>query len=91
MGNKTIPASDLPQISGVIKDVVNMGLWFLYEIHCDFNEDAKYALSTDKGEYLLDKEGNALSAVPKGEKIEYINKITFTGIPAAPTVNMPSI
>lgn len=46
MGNKTIPASDLPQISGVIKDVVNMGLWFLYEIHCDFNEDAKYALST---------------------------------------------
>lgn len=91
MENKTIPASELPQISGVIKDVVNMGLWFLYEIRCDFNEDAKYALSTDKGEYLLDKEGNALSAVPKGEKIEYINKITFTGIPAAPTVNMPSI
>lgn len=91
MENKTIPASELPKISGLIKDVVNMGLWFLYEIHCDFNKDAKYALSTDKGEYLLDNDGNVLSAVPKGEKIEYINKITFTGIPTAPTVNMPLI
>lgn len=91
MENRTIPASELPQISGLIKDVVNMGLWFLYEIRCEFNENAKYALSTDKGEYLLDSEGNPISLVPKGEKIEYVSKITFTGIPAAPTVNMPSI
>lgn len=91
MENKKIPASDLPQISGLIKDVVNMGLWFLYSIRCASNEKAKYALATDKGEYLLDSEGNALSIVPKGEQIEYISKITFTGIPDAPTVNIPSI
>ena len=91
MGNKTIPASELPQISGVIKDVVNMGLWFLYEIRCSFNEDAKYALSTDKNDYLLDKDGNVLSPLPKENEIDYINKITFTGIPSAPTINMPSI
>lgn len=91
MGNKTIPASDLPQISGLIKDVINMGLWFLYEIRCDFNKEAKYALSTDKNDFLLDKDGNVLSPLPKDSKIEYISKITFTGIPSAPTINMPSI
>jgi len=32
MGKRTIPASELPKISGVVKDVVNMGLWFLYAI-----------------------------------------------------------
>ena len=91
MENKTIPASELPQISGVIKDVVNMGLWFLYEIRCESNKNAKYALSTDKNEFLLDKDGNILSPLPKEDKIEYISKITFTRIPSVPTVNMPSI
>lgn len=91
MENKTIPASELPQISGVIKDVVNMGLWFLYEIRCESNKNAKYALSTDKNEFLLDKDGNILSPLPKEDKIEYISEITFTGIPSVPTVNMPSI
>ena len=91
MENKTIPASELPQISGVIKDVVNMGLWFLYEIRCESNKNAKYTLSTDKNEFLLDKDGNILSPLPKEDKIEYISKITFTGIPSVPTVNMPSI
>lgn len=91
MENKTISASELPQISGLIKDVINMGLWFLYEIHYPSDDNAKYALSTDKNEYLLDKDGNVLSPIPKDNKIEYLYKITFTGIPAAPTVNMPSI
>ena len=91
MKNREIPASELPKISGLIKDVVNMGLWFLYDIRCESNERAKYALSTDKGEFLLDSEGNAISIVPKGENIEYVSKITFTGIPAAPTVNIPTI
>lgn len=91
MENRKISASELPQISGLIKDVVNMGLWFLYDIRCKSNEKAKYALSTDKGEFLLDSEGNALSLVPKGENIEYLSKITFTGIPSAPAVNIPTI
>lgn len=90
MGDRIIPASELPQISGLIKDVVNMGLWFLY-IHCKSNPNAIYALATDKNEFLLDKDGNVLSPVPKDEVLEYLNKITFSGIPAAPTVNMPSI
>lgn len=91
MESRTIPASELPQISGLIKDVVNMGLWFLYDIHCKSNPNAKYALATDKNEFLLDKDGNVLSPVPKDEILEYLSKITFSGIPAAPTVNMPSI
>lgn len=91
MENKTIPASELPKISGLIKDVVNMGLWFLYEIHYSSNLNAKYALSTDKNDFLLDKDGNVLSPLPKDGNIEYISKITFTGIPSAPTINMPSI
>lgn len=52
MESRTIPASELPQISGLIKDVINMGLWFLYDIHCKSNPDAKYALATDKNEFL---------------------------------------
>lgn len=91
MENRKISASELPQISGLIKDVVNMGLWFLYGIRCKSNENAKYALATDKGEFLLDSEGNALSLVPKNEQIEYVSRITFTGIPEATTINMPSI
>ena len=80
MESRTIPASELPQISGLIKDVINMGLWFLYDIHCKSNPDAKYALATDKNEFLLDN-----------EVLEYLSKITFSGIPTAPTVNMPLI
>ena len=91
MENRTIPASELPQISGLIKDVVNMGLWFLYGIRYESNENAKYALATARNEYLLDKDGNILSPVPKDNDIEYLSKITFTGIPSAPTINMPSI
>lgn len=51
----------------------------------------KYALATDKNEFLLDKDGNVLSPVPKDEVLEYLSKITFSGIPTAPTVNMPLI
>lgn len=91
MENKTIPATDLPQVSGLIKDVVNMGLWFLYDIRCKSNPKAKYALATDKAEFLLDKDGNILSPVPRDEILEYTSKITFSGIPEAPKVNMPII
>lgn len=91
MENKTIPASELPQISGLIKDVINMGIWFLYEVRCKSNDAAIYLLSTDKNEFLLDKTGNILSPAPKDNSIEYLSKITFTGIPSAPTINMPSI
>ena len=65
MESRTIPASELPQISGLIKDVINMGLWFLYDIHCKSNPDAKYALATDKNEFLLDKVGMYFHQYPK--------------------------
>lgn len=91
MENKTMSASELPQISGLIKDVVNMGMWFLYGIRCESVPTAKYALATDKNEYLLDEEGSVISPSPKDGSVEYLSKITFTGIPTAPTVNMPLI
>lgn len=89
MEKRTIPASELPKISGVVKDVVNMGLWFLYDIKCESVPEARYSLSTDKGEVLLDNDGNVISPIPKGEVPEYKYMITFTGIPEAPAVNIP--
>ena len=91
MGSRTIPASELPKISGLVKDVVNMGLWFLYDIRCESVPNAKYSLATDKGEYLLDSEGDVISPVPRDKAPEYLGRITFSGIPAAPEVNIPSI
>lgn len=91
MDTKTLPATDLPKLSGTIKDAINFGLWFLYEISYAQNTDAKYSLSTSRGEFLLTQEGDVISPIPedvRGE-LKYNYKITFTGIPSAPVVNMP--
>ena len=92
MESKTLPATDLPKLSGMIKDAINFGLWFLYEISYARNPNAKYSLSTSRGEFLLTQEGDVISPIPEkaGDELKYDYKITFTGIPSAPVVNMPS-
>lgn len=45
-----------------------------------------------EGEFLLTQEGDVISPIPEkaGDELKYDYKITFTGIPSAPVVNMPS-
>lgn len=93
METKTLPANALPRLSGSVKDAINFGIWFLYEITYSQNLNAKYSLSTSRGEFLLTKEGDIISLIPEsvGDDFKYLAKINFTGIPAAPVVNMPSL
>jgi hypothetical protein len=89
MNNKKLNANELPELAGAIKDLVNWGKWNLYEIQCKSNINAKYALSNEEGEYLLDINGKPLTK-KKSEEIEYISMCKFDGIPMPPTINMPS-
>lgn len=93
MDQKTLPATDLPCLSGTIKDAINFGLWFLYEISYSQNLDAKYSLATSRGEFLLTQEGDIISPIPENvtKDLTYLFKITFSGIPSAPVVNMPAL
>lgn len=89
MNNKKLNVSELPELVGAIKDLVNYGKWNLYEIHCKSDINAKYALSNEEDEYLLDMNGKPL-AKKKPEEIEYISMRKFDGIPMPPTIKMPS-
>lgn len=92
MESKTLPASSLPLLSGTIKDAINFGIWFLYEIEYAKNPSAKYSLSTSKGEFLLTQEGDIIAQIlDNPEDVKHQSKITFSGIPSAPVVNMPSL
>ena len=93
MDQKNLPATDLPKLSGTVKDAINFGIWFLYEIRYSQNSNAKYSLATSRGEFLLTQEGDIISLMPEniGDDLQYISKITFSGIPSAPLVNMPSL
>lgn len=93
METRILPANALPRLSGSVKDAINFGIWFLYEITFSQNPNAKFSLSTSRGEFLLTKEGDIISPIPEkvGDDFKYISKITFTGIPTAPVINMPSL
>jgi hypothetical protein len=93
MDQKTLPATALPSLSGTIKDAINFGLWFLYEISYLPNSSAKYSLATSRGEFLLTQDGDIISPIPEDvtEDLKYLFKITFSGIPSAPVVNMPAL
>ena len=91
MNEITLPATDLPRLSGTVKDAINFGLWFLYEISYSQNSSAKYSLATSKGEFLLTQDGDIIAPIPKNisKELDYKSKITFSGITSAPVVNMP--
>ena len=86
---KKLNASEFPELIGVFKDLVNYGKWNLYEIHCKSNIDAKYALSNEEGEYIMDINGKPLGK-KKSEEIEYISICKFDGISMPPTISIPS-
>lgn len=90
MESKTLLASELPLLSGTIKDAINFGIWFLYEISDPHNPNANYSLSTSHGEFLLTHDGEVISMITEKAGIDYKYKVTFTGIPSAPVVNMPT-
>jgi hypothetical protein len=89
MSIKKLNASELPELIGVIKDLVNYGKWNLYEIHCKSNIDAKYALSNEEGEYIMDINGKPLGK-KKSDEIEYISMCKFDGMPMPPTIDISS-
>lgn len=82
-------ASDLPVLSGVIKDLINWGKWQLYKVTLVGNPDIQYSLQNENGEYLLDKDGNPISVVSVGMNgLNYIGKCSFDGIPMPPKINL---
>ena len=70
MNEITLPATDLPRLSGTVKDAINFGLWFLYEISYSQNSSAKYSLATSKAvEEFLKK----YEITPKNQTEQSIN------------------
>ncbi|HHU87753.1 MAG TPA: hypothetical protein GXZ38_00120 [Spirochaetales bacterium] len=64
MSSLRIPAKQISQLSSTVKDLINEGIWFLYEAKNDkgtFNLGTTYILITDKDAYMLDNEGGILS------------------------------
>ncbi len=83
-----ITSSILNKLNGTTKDLINYGVWFLYEVDYNANENVKYLLSTDTQDFLLANDGSALGIYPKNTAIEYKTRINFEDIPKPPVLNI---
>jgi len=54
---KEISSSKLRCLTGTIKDLINMGVWFLYEVHNESGMDVSYLLEGAGGYHLLTSDG----------------------------------
>ena len=85
---KKILSSDLRCLSGTIRDLINMGMWFLYEIHMNELPDVSYFLAGEEDYYLLASDGkvmDSLSTYPKG--LECKARILFEDIPIPESID----
>lgn len=85
---KRILSSKLKHLSGTIRDLINMGMWFLYEVHTDESSDVSYFLAGEEDYYLLSSDGKimeSLSSYPKG--LECKAQILFEDIPIPESID----
>jgi len=85
---KHILSSELTQLSGATRDIINYGKWFLYEVSYPRNEEVKYLLSTSEQDLLLAFDGTIISVCPKNSNITYKSIINFSDIPKPKKINL---
>jgi len=83
-----ITSSLLKKLNGATKDLINYGIWFLYEVDYPINKNVKYLLSTDKQDMLLAEDGGAIGIRQKGVELKYKSIINFDDIPKPEPINL---
>lgn len=77
-----IQSSKLKCLNGTTKDLINMGIWVLYEVNDDKFPDIAYFLEAEREYYLLNTDGKALSSSSKYPmELKYGARILFEDIP----------
>ena len=82
METKNISSGKLKYLSRPIKEMINMGMWFLYEVHNYQSKNVAYFLTAGKDYYFLSSEGKIINSTldyPHG--LEYETRILFDDIP----------
>jgi len=85
---KDITSSSLSKLHGVTKDLINYGIWFLYEVDYPIDKAVKYLLSTDKQDILLAEDGSSIGICQKEVEITYKSIINFDDIPKPSKINL---
>ncbi len=81
MESKQIESNLLPELSGVIKDLVNNGVWFLYTLENSPVKDGKYCLVADKI-YILNSKGSIVHIfVGPVQPLTYKERLMFSDLP----------
>lgn len=79
---KKIKSGILKELTGTTKDLINMGIWFLYETRYEKFPNAKYFLSADKKYYLLACDGSVIASLSDYPvDLEYNTRIIFSDMP----------
>ncbi|MGP1438455.1 MAG: hypothetical protein ACTTKH_05225 [Treponema sp.] len=82
METKKILSSKLKCMSKPIKELINMGMWFLYEVHNYKYKDAVYFLAAGREYYFLSSNGEIIaSSLDYPHGLEYDTRILFDDIP----------
>ena len=79
---KQILSSDLRCLDSPVKELVNMGMWFLYKIHNYQSKNVAYFLEAGSTYYFLSLDGGVIASTqdyPNG--LECDNRILFDDIP----------
>ncbi len=79
---KKILSSKLKCMSGTARDLINMGMWFLYEVDDARFPDVAYFLSAERDYYFLASDGKIMESLPNYPKeLECKVRILFDDIP----------
>ena len=79
---KKIQSTKLKCLNGTTKDLINMGMWVLYEVNDDDFPDVAYFLEAEREYYFLNADGKALSSSSKyPPELKYGARILFNDIP----------
>lgn len=76
MGIKEIQSKLLPKLSKDVKNSINSGSFYLYELPGEY----PYAVIIDQKAYLLDKKGRVAKIIPN-ENLKTENMVYFSDLP----------
>jgi hypothetical protein len=83
MNTEKINSTELSRLSATTKDLINMGMWFLYEVDYAKFPEAKYFLSAERKYYFLKKDGEIIAPMSEyPADLEYDVRILFNDLPA---------
>lgn len=81
MNTREILSREIPHLNEPIKEMINQGMWFLYEVEKENIPTAKYILKAGDKMILLDRTGKILSTLnPEADDLDYICVVYFNDL-----------